>query len=68
MPLPKKPSSSEPQSKPTETPEHSSKPLSPKQRRLVGGTMAILGALRNSQEREAMEQAQEVIAKAARKD
>lgn len=30
--------------------------------------MAILGALRNSQEREAMEQAQEVIAKAARKD
>lgn len=54
--------------KPTETPEHSSKPLSPKQRRLVGGTMAILGALRNSQEREAMEQAQEVIAKAARKD
>ena len=62
-----KPSSSAPQSEPTATPDSTRPTLSPKQRRMADGTLAILRAVQANQEREAMDQAQEVIARAARK-
>ena len=67
MSQPKKPSSSAPQSEPTATPDSTRPTLSPKQRRMADGTLAILRAVQANQEREAMDQAQEVIARAARK-
>ena len=65
MSQPKKPSSSAPQSEPTATPDSTRPTLSPKQRRMADGTLAILRAVQANQEREAMDQAQEVIARAA---